>query len=219
MIPVDRYASLLTDPYRESLLERVTELLECCHSATYRLLDHALAVAHVAQLLAEATGLPEPLVRQAWLAGYLHDAGKVLVSNSIHFKPGPLTSEERAVMRRHPELGASLIASLELPDVVAAVRHHHERVDGSGYPSGLSGKTIPPLARLIAVADHYAALREERCYRAGHGHDQALHSCYRAAASHQLDLTLVNRLSEIRQESLRPLDPSETASSDRSGGA
>src|SRR4051812_5742181 len=109
-----------TTPFTDSLLERVSELVDACHCSDYALTDHALRVAHVAELLARAEGQSPDEGRRAWLAGYLHDAGKVLVTNAIHFKPGPLTSEERDVMRRHPELGASLLETLGMDDVVAA---------------------------------------------------------------------------------------------------
>lgn len=188
--------TLVADPFAASLVGRVSELLDACKTDSYRLSDHSLQVANLARLLAEAEGYPTAVVEKAWLGGFLHDCGKVLISRQIHFKPGPLANEERAIMRRHPELGAALVASLGLPDIVAAVRHHHEHFDGSGYPAGLRGKDIPALARLVAVADHYVAMREERCYRPGHSHDEALASCLRAGLGH-LDVLWVSRLEEL----------------------
>ncbi len=200
MLPVDHYTAVFPDRFSGSLLERVTELLTECRVPEYRLLDHALQVAQVASVLATAEGLPEAVVETAWLAGYLHDAGKVLVSNAIHFKPGPLTPEESLVMRRHPELGAGLVAALDAPEVIAAVRHHHERYDGSGYPAGLRGEEIPPLARLVAVADHYAALRETRVYRPSHTHGQALEHCLREALAAHLSIRYVHLLLATPEE-------------------
>lgn len=200
LLPVDHYAAVLPDRFSGSLLERVTHLLSECRVPAYRLYDHSVQVAHVASVLAAAEGSSEEDVETAWLAGYLHDAGKVLVSDAIHFKPGPLTPDEAAIMRRHPELGAGLVAALDAPAVVAAVRHHHERYDGSGYPFGLKGDEIPPLARLISVADHYAALRERRVYRQSHSHGQALEHCLREALAAHLSMRYVHLLLATPEE-------------------
>ena len=99
-------------------------------------------------------------------AAYLHDVGKVKVPDEILNKPGPLTDEEWVEMRKHPDYGAQMLEDKEfLHDAAKAVRAHHERYDGSGYPRGLSSNDIPIEARIIAVVDAYDAMVSDRPYR------------------------------------------------------
>ena len=98
--------------------------------------------------------------------GYLHDVGKVGVPDAILLKPGPLTPDEFAVMKRHPDIGDALCAPLQsLKAVRPIIRGHHERIDGSGYPQGLRGDEVPLLAQIVAVVDVYDALTSARSYR------------------------------------------------------
>ena len=106
-------------------------------------------------------------LRELAFGGLLHDIGKIGVSDAILLKPGPLSVEEEAEMRRHPGLGASLLANFPLlAPALAVVRHHHERWDGTGYPDGLSGEAIPLTARIFALADTFDAMSSDRPYRA-----------------------------------------------------
>ena len=98
--------------------------------------------------------------------GYLHDVGKIGVPDSILLKPGPLTTEEFELMKRHPDIGDSLCAPLQsLRRVRPIVRGHHERIDGSGYPQGLRGDEVPLLAEIVGIVDVYDALTSARSYR------------------------------------------------------
>jgi len=98
--------------------------------------------------------------------GYLHDVGKIGVPDSILLKPGPLTTEEFELMKRHPDIGDSLCAPLQsLRRVRPIVRGHHERIDGSGYPQGLRGDDVPLLAQIVGIVDVYDALTSARSYR------------------------------------------------------
>ena len=136
---------------------------------------HSERVAALARRLALEAGLT---MRQADViaqSGLLHDLGKIGVPEHILRKSGPLTREEWAVMRRHPVTGSQIVAPLEsFAEGALIVRHHHEREDGSGYPDGLSGETIPLGARVVAVADVYDALTSERPYRRALTHAEAL---------------------------------------------
>lgn len=141
--------------------------------------------------LAVAMGLSAQEVRAARYGGILHDIGKIGVGEAILRKPGPLTNEEAAEMRKHPEIGARIVAPLRLGGVVAPiVRHHHERWDGGGYPDSLAGKAIPLGARIVAVVDAYDAMTTDRPYRRGVPREVALERL-RAAATSQLDPALV----------------------------
>ena len=106
------------------------------------------------------------LLEQLSLAALLHDVGKISTPDSILLKPAALTDEERAVVRLHSERGARLLAAVpEMEEVAAAVRHHHENYDGTGYPEGLAGEAIPLASRVIHVADAYDAMTSPRPFR------------------------------------------------------
>jgi HD-GYP domain-containing protein (c-di-GMP phosphodiesterase class II) len=130
---------------------------------------HSVAVCALMIALGRTLGLDEAACREAGLAGLLHDMGKALMPNEILNKPGKLTDAEFAVMRTHPERGHALL--IEGRDVGEAVLdvclHHHERIDGTGYPHGLPGERLSLLARMGAVCDVYDAITSNRPYKAG----------------------------------------------------
>jgi diguanylate cyclase (GGDEF)-like protein/putative nucleotidyltransferase with HDIG domain len=135
--------------------------------------DHCQTVGRHAELTAREMGLPPALVERVRLAGVLHDIGKIGLSDAILGKPGPLDEEEWAEMRRHPEIGARILAAGEFDDIRAWVVAHHERPDGRGYPHGLPDEEIPLEAKILAVADAYEAMTSDRVYRAAIGRDAA----------------------------------------------
>src|SRR4051794_40590344 len=126
---------------------------------------HSQTVGRYCELMAKELGLGEDRVERVRLAGVLHDIGKIGVPDSILRKPGPLTEEEMAQMRRHPELGARVLSSSELDDVRGWILAHHERPDGSGYPLGLGADRIPLEASILSVGDAYEAMTSDRVYR------------------------------------------------------
>ncbi len=123
-------------------------------------------------------------------AAALHDVGKVRVPDRVLRKPEGLTAEERAIMEEHSVVGAWMVSSVGNADVIAAVRHHHERFDGMGYPDGLAGSDIPLYARIIAVADAYDAITSTRPYRASHGREDAV-ATLRQGSGSQFDPEIV----------------------------
>ena len=128
---------------------------------------HCERLAAYAVALGRVLDVPESLRRALRLGGYLHDLGKIAVSDGVLLKPGPLTAAERKEVNRHPDVGADLVRDMRtLDDVRPLIRHHHERWDGSGYPDGLAGEAIPLGARIMAVVDVYDALRTARPYKA-----------------------------------------------------
>jgi HD-GYP domain-containing protein (c-di-GMP phosphodiesterase class II) len=126
---------------------------------------HGRRVAAMSGLVAVRLGLNPYEVAQVERAGRIHDIGKIIVSPEILEKPGALTDVEYEEVKRHAAFGARLVASLGEPALTSIVRHHHERLDGSGYPDGLHGAAIPLGARIIGVVDTYDALTSERPYR------------------------------------------------------
>jgi diguanylate cyclase (GGDEF)-like protein/putative nucleotidyltransferase with HDIG domain len=126
---------------------------------------HSQTVARYAEATARALGLAPERCERVRYAGIVHDVGKIGVPDAILCKPGALTPEEEAEMRKHPEIGARILAGSDLSDISAWVVAHHERPDGSGYPLGLSRDEIPLEAQIIAVADAYEAMTNDRVYR------------------------------------------------------
>ena len=129
---------------------------------------HCINVAIISRMAGEWLDFPEEDLELLTLAGLLHDIGKCMVDPKILTKPGALTEEEHAKVRQHPTLGMEALASFPLDErVKSAVLMHHERYDGSGYPSGLSGDSISDFDKIIAIADVYDAMTCNRCYRKG----------------------------------------------------
>lgn len=124
---------------------------------------------HVAELmagLASQLGMNSNEISLASIVGLIHDVGKIKIPEYILTKPGKLTAEEFSIMKGHAEQGAAMLAAVEGADfIVPIMRHHHERYDGQGYPSGLSGTSIPLLSRMLAVCDSFDAMTTHRCYR------------------------------------------------------
>jgi putative nucleotidyltransferase with HDIG domain len=127
---------------------------------------HSAAVAVYARDIAERMGLSKREQQLAHLCGLVHDIGKVGLPPGLLEKPGALTLEERRLMEQHSEIGERILANVDdYAEIAKIVRHHHERVDGHGYPDGLTGTEIPLIARIIGVADAYNAMTSDRPYR------------------------------------------------------
>jgi putative two-component system response regulator len=127
---------------------------------------HCERLAQISSRLGERLGLPEEHVKALRRAGIVHDVGKVVVPDAILLKPGPLTTEEMEVIKKHPVVGERICAPLKIfRPVLPIIRHHHERYDGSGYPDHLRGAEIPVTARVLQLADVFDALTTDRPYR------------------------------------------------------
>jgi hypothetical protein len=127
---------------------------------------HSAAVAIYSKDIAERMGLSVEIQEHAYLCGLVHDIGKVGLSPGLLEKPGALTLEERRQMQEHSAIGERILAYVdEYSEIATVVRHHHERIDGQGYPDGLSDEDIPVVSRIIAVADAYNAMTSDRPYR------------------------------------------------------
>jgi len=164
-----QYALDLRKTYRrlqQSSFQSLLGLANALEAKDVYTRGHSERVAALARRIALAAGVLPGAAGTIAQAGLLHDLGKIGIPESVLRKPGPLSDEEWAVMRRHPIVGAQIVAPLEFfADGAVIVRHHHERHDGSGYPDGLRGELIPLGARIVAVADVYDALTSDRPYR------------------------------------------------------
>jgi diguanylate cyclase (GGDEF)-like protein len=147
--------------------------------------EHAEEVARLAGLTSEYLGLPARIAHRCRLAGWLHDVGKLAVPEQILTKPGPLDDDEWLLMRTHAAVGADIVSRVpSLRQVAPAVRHHHERFTGGGYPADLSGQAIPIEARIIAAADAYAAMTTDRPYSVARTPQDAAAELRRSSGSH-----------------------------------
>lgn len=155
---------------------------------------HTERVADLSVRIGQELRLSPEHLRVVSQSAMLHDIGKIGVPDSILNKPGPLSAEEFEVIKQHPVRGHAIIKGVRsLQNEVAGVRHHHERLDGTGYPDGLRGDQIPMVARIIAVADVYDALTSMRPYRAAWSREQAL-ELLDQEAGHQFDPACVGAL-------------------------
>jgi diguanylate cyclase (GGDEF)-like protein len=172
---------------------------------------HSGDVAELAGQIALELDLPAATVLRCRLAGWLHDVGKVAIPDRVLAKPGPLDAEERRVMMTHAAFGGDLVARTPgIAESAGAVRHHHERWDGTGYPDGLAGSDIPIEARVVAAADTWDAMTQDRVYRRALDFDAACAELLTTAGS-QLDPRVAEALLKVvrgahRTQRARPPD-------------
>lgn len=127
---------------------------------------HSDRVAEYSVLIGKKVGLPEEQLKSLKIGGLFHDIGKIGIPDKILLKPDKLTDDEYSEIKNHPSIGAHILGSAEIfKDIIPIVKHHHEKFDGKGYPSGLKGEEIPYLARIAAIADTFDAMTSRRSYR------------------------------------------------------
>ena len=173
--------------------------------------EHSATVAELAVAVAAELGLDQATITRVRGAALLHDVGKLAVPAAILDKPGPLSPSEWEIVHGHVEASLAIVAGVEeFQPYLAGIRHHHERYDGAGYPSGLSGHKIPLEARIIAVADAYDAMTSKRSYREPLPHRAALAILHQHAGT-QFDPEIVavfsagqNRLANTSLNTLHP---------------
>jgi putative nucleotidyltransferase with HDIG domain len=173
----------LNSSRQAQLLEQLSAALEARDSYTH---GHSRRVTRYSEAIARELGLDRDEVARIRTAAAVHDVGKIRTPREVLNKPGRLSEEEFAIVKRHPADGADMVAEIGDPQLTAMVRHHHERLDGQGYPDGLGAGEIPLGARIIAVADTFDAITSTRPYRAGGRHKKAL-DILRREAGEQLD--------------------------------
>jgi putative two-component system response regulator len=161
-------------------------------------------LANYAVELGERLGLRDEELSALRLGGFLHDLGKIKVPDGVLLKPGPLSADEWRMIREHPVAGDRLTTPMRTLSLVRPViRHHHERVDGRGYPDGLVGEEIPFLARVMSVVDVYDALRTRRPYKPALDDAEAMRLLFEGTRTGQLDPEIVRVFAEVRAEAAR----------------
>lgn len=173
-----RHSYLTTSRLREANADLLKALVKAIETRDPYTSGHSLRVSYLARRIADAMGLPRSSIERVEQAALLHDIGKIeSVYTAILSKPDALSPEERAVIQSHVTKGEELLRNLaSFPeDVILAVRHHHEREDGNGYPDGLVGDAIPMGARIIGVCDAVDAMLSDRPYRAALSVPAVLH--------------------------------------------
>jgi HD-GYP domain-containing protein (c-di-GMP phosphodiesterase class II) len=157
------HAQTATKQLLNGLIHSLTTVLDAKDPYTA---GHSERVARIAVLVGRQFGLSPPIVGDLFIAGILHDLGKIGTRDEVLWKPGKLTEEEYDEIKQHTQIGEKIVASIEpLRRLCPAVRHHHEHFDGRGYPDGLAGEAIPVLGRVLAVADAVDAMMSPRRYR------------------------------------------------------
>jgi diguanylate cyclase (GGDEF)-like protein len=158
--------------------------------------SHCETVSELCGMIGQELGLTGPHIARLRLAGLLHDVGKIGITDTILRKPGPLTEDEFTVMKTHTRLGHAIVTAAERPIEAEWILHHHERIDGSGYPDGLSGADIPLESRIILVADAFEAITADRPYRMHRSADAAMAELERHTGT-QFDPVCVAALSRV----------------------
>jgi putative nucleotidyltransferase with HDIG domain len=197
----------LADAQRQALLKNQTlDLAAQALDARDKYTEsHSIRVSELSQRLGEHLELGDRECELIRTAGSLHDLGKIGIRDDILNKPGPLSEEEWEIMRRHPDIGADMIAQHSaLLEVAPLVRHHHERWDGTGYPAGLKGDVIPFGARILSVADSFDTITGARLYRPSLMTPIEGVEDISRRANHWYDPNVVNALRELH--GLKPLE-------------
>ena len=159
---------------RGAAMARVIEIAQELDLRDEGTARHCQTVACYAEAIARELGLAAEVVEEVRLAGLLHDVGKIGVAGSIVAKAGPLDDHEWVEMQGHPRIAADLLQDAGLEEIREWILAHHERPDGAGYPRGLRDADIPIEAKILAVADAYEAMTNDRCYRRSIGRDRAV---------------------------------------------
>lgn len=155
---------------------------------------HSERVAEISLHLAKRLGLSADEQERIHIGAHLHDIGKIGIPDAILNKPGKLSGSEFAIIRRHPEIGSNIVRKVKVFQSVSdIVRHHHERIDGKGYPDGLKGEEISIGARIVAVADAFDAMTTIRPYRGARNISETMLEIKKCRGS-QFDPVIVDEL-------------------------
>lgn len=188
------------EEYREMLFNTVRSLVAAIEAKDPSARGHSERVYRLAILVGRRLGLPDEALPNLSWAALLHDIGKLAISSALLCDPDTLSPEDFETIKTHPERGCRLLEPiLQLRGTLPAIRHHHERFDGSGYPEGLSGEAIPLEARILAIADTYEAILSSRAYREAAAPQEAL-AFIQGEAGTRFDPRIVAAFLELARE-------------------
>lgn len=183
--------------FRDSVICAFNQLLDLKDISTG---VHSTRLAEWAIRVARKMNIPQDRFYQVEVAALLHDVGKIGVPDAILKKAGPLTGEERTIINRHPEYSWSILRLFPgLEEASLYALHHHENMDGTGYPAGLKGQDIPLVSRIISVIDAYDAMVSNRCYRKGVPHTEGIARLLRSSGT-QFDADVVSAFVPIAEQ-------------------
>jgi putative nucleotidyltransferase with HDIG domain len=216
----------LAEDLRRANLSFAEALVATLEKSDQYTAGHSKAVAIYTRDIAGRMGLSADVQERAYLCGLVHDIGKVGLPASLLLKDGPLTLDERRQMQEHPAIGETILKKVDLyADVALIVRHHHERIDGEGYPDKLPGDEIPLLSKLIAVADAYNAMTSNRSYREAMPSRvarlrlaQAVESQFDTSAVAAFEAILAGATEEYRTAKRADFEPNYAEDAERVGG-
>jgi HD-GYP domain-containing protein (c-di-GMP phosphodiesterase class II) len=202
LLAFDSETRRLYESLQEGYLETMLVLAHSIDTKDSYTHGHSRRVGELAAEIGKELGLPQFELRQLMYGGLLHDIGKIGIVEPILRKSSTLTSEEMDLMRAHPTVGAAIIAGASfLKPMLPAVRHHHERWDGTGYPDGLKGEEIPLAARIVGAADTWDACTSLRTYQEPMAPEQAL-AVVRELKGQQLDPKVADALERVIRQKI-----------------
>jgi ribonuclease P protein subunit RPR2 len=193
---------ILRETVERNLIDTITAFVNAIESKDRYLKGHSARVALHTTEIAQALGMAPEMVAIVRRGAMLHDLGKLSIMDTILRKPERLTAEEFTIIKSHPMVGAKILEPLRfLARETCAVRHHHERWDGTGYPDGLGGEDIPMAARVVTVADVFDAITSNRPYRTALALEEAREEIGRGSGSH-FDPAVVEAFLRVPRERL-----------------
>jgi putative nucleotidyltransferase with HDIG domain len=190
---------ILYESIYSNIMDTLTSLISSVQARDHYTEEHSRRVTEQAVRIATAMNCPAKDIESLRIAGILHDVGKIAVPDSILLKPDKLTMEEFMVIKNHPTIGENILKPVILLDKERKIiQYHHERWDGKGYPTGLAGKDIPFLARILAVADSFDAMTSSRPYRAAMPQEKSIEELIRNKNT-QFDADVVDAYIKIME--------------------
>ncbi|MHC4985697.1 MAG: HD-GYP domain-containing protein, partial [Planctomycetota bacterium] len=202
----------LNGQFKDVFISVVAKFAEALGQRDPYRLEHSHNVRRYARMIAKEMRLPDHMIQRIEIAALLHDIGMIALPDSVLLSQGALTDEQLDIMRRHPLLSVRIMEGMDfLEQEVPAVRHHHERFDGQGYPDGLAGPAIPLPARILAVADAFDAIGSPRAFRGARPLEEVLGEIQASAGTH-FDPAVVNAFLSVAQregDHLMPPPPAD----------
>ncbi|WP_119729048.1 HD-GYP domain-containing protein [Thermomonospora amylolytica] len=205
---IARWALAQTHAQQQAHAATLAALCQALETKDYYTRGHSERVSRGSVMIAQEIGMRPDRVEAIRYAGMLHDVGKLGVPTKVLQKDGPLTEEEFAAIQLHPMRGLEIVREIGfLDEALAGIMHHHERMNGRGYPMGLAGDEIPEFARVISVADAFDSMTSNRSYRAARSKEEAIEELRRGAGDHFDPVMVEAFLRALERHGWEPPEP------------